>query len=230
MNSIFSIQPGQLKTLYQTIGFHKSKDKIAMVLEPLQSMIQLALLSASPIGTKMTIQENILYLQLPGITQPVSRWYNADKKDDVYFLFQVIKRFVKWYNPAVSKKSPINSSTYDLIIKMSLKGFDNLIKTYGSTDSNTVIQVLTMYKTLLASGNISDDKVNAEDKINLDEVFENVISIYSANLINIIHNTLLLVESEEDPEASMQYVDALNLMMTKNNKQIQNWIKVNLIF
>lgn len=230
MNSIFTLQPGQLKTLYQTIGFNKSKDKIAMVLEPLQSMIQLALLSASPIGTKMTIQENILYLQLPGMTQPVSRWYNADKKDDVYFLFQVIKRFIKWYNPTISKKSPINQNIYDLIIKMGLKGFDNLIKTYGSTDSNTIIQVLSMYKSLLASGNISDEKVNAEEKINLDEVFENVITIYSTNLINIIYNTLLLVESEEDQEAIMQYIDAINLMMTKNNKQIHNWIKVNLIF
>jgi hypothetical protein len=230
MNSIFTIQPGQLKTLYHTISFHKTKDKIAMVLEPLQSMIQLALLSASPIGTKMTIQENILYLQLPGITQPVSRWYNADKKDDVYFLFQVIKRFHKWYNPTISKKSPINSNTYELIKKMSLEGFDNLIKTYGSTDSNTIIQVLTMYKSLLASGNISDDKVNTDDKINLDEVFEDVITTYSANLINIIYNTLLLVEKEEDPEALMQYIDGLNLIMAKNNKQIQNWIKVNLIF
>ena len=226
------MQPGQLKSLCQTISFHKPKDKITMVLEPLQSMIQLALLSASPIGTKMTIQENILYLQLPGISQPVSRWYNADKKDDVYFLFQVIKRFVKWYNPTISKKSPLNKNTYDLIIKMSLKGFDNLIKTYGSTDSNTVIQVLTMYKTLLASGNInmSDDKNSSEDKINLDEVFEEVISTYSANLINIIVNTLILVDEEDDPEATIKYIDALNLMMAKNNKLIQNWIKVNLIF
>jgi len=230
MNPLFILQAGQIKNLYQSISSSKSKDKLAMLLEPLQAMLQLALLSVSPVGTKFTIQENILYLQLPSFTQPVSRWYNSDKKDDVYFFFQVIKRFLKWYNPTISKKSPINSNTYDLIIKMSLEGFDNLIKTYGSTDSNTIIQVLTMYKSLLASGNISDDKVNTDDKINLDEVFEEVITTYSANLINIIYNTLLLVEKEEDPEALMQYIDGLNLMMAKNNKQIQNWIKVNLIF
>ena len=32
-----------------------------MILEPLQSMIQLALLSICPVGTKLRIKENILY-------------------------------------------------------------------------------------------------------------------------------------------------------------------------
>lgn len=230
MNPLFILQAGQIKNLYQSISSSKSKDKLAMLLEPFQAMLQLALLSVSPVGTKFTIQENILYLQLPSFTQPVSRWYNSDKKDDVYFFFQVIKRFLKWYNPTISKKSPIDQKTYNLIIEMSIKGFDNLIKTYGSTNSNTIIQVLNMYKTMLVSGTITEDKILPEEKINLDEVFENVIDLYSENLINIIYNTLVIVDKEENPEAIAQYIDGLNLFMSKNNKQIQNWIKVNLIY
>ena len=87
-----------------------------------------------------------------------------------------------------------------------------------------------MYKTLLISGTITEDKLLPEEKINLDEVFENVINLYSENLINIIYNTLVIVNKEENPEAIAQYIDGLNLFMSKNNKQIQNWIKVNLIY
>ena len=65
-----------------------------MILEPLQAMVQLALLSICPIGTKLRIQENILQLQFPTLIQPITRWYNADKKDDVYFLYGVIKRYL----------------------------------------------------------------------------------------------------------------------------------------
>ena len=110
MNTIF-LKTEQIKSIYNTLSLHKSKDKLDMILEPFQSMVQLALLSVSPSGTKLAIQENILYLQTPGFTQPISRWYHSDKKDDLYFLFQVIKRFIKWYNPDISEKSPDRKST-----------------------------------------------------------------------------------------------------------------------
>jgi hypothetical protein len=106
MNTLF-FNTDQIKTLYSNLSLSKSKDKLDMILEPLQSMIQLALLGISPTGTKLAIHENILYLQTPSIIQPFSRWYNSDKKDDLYFLFQVIKRFIKWYNPTISKNKII---------------------------------------------------------------------------------------------------------------------------
>ena len=81
MNSILSFNTIPIKDIYNSLIHSKPKDKADMILEPLQSMFQLALLSRTPIGTKLAIHENILYLQLPGMTQPVSRWYNADKKD-----------------------------------------------------------------------------------------------------------------------------------------------------
>ena len=222
------MNPNTLITLYNSLAFHKSKDKIDMVLEPLQAMIQLALLSMSPIGTKLTIQENILYLQYPNIIQPLSRWYNADKKDDMYFLFQVIKRFIKWYNPDINKKSIITKELYQLISSMSIMGLNNLLKTYGSSDSNTVIQVINMYKELLE--NNDSHKYEEVDKINIDEVFENITKLYDRILHDIIYCTLQLIKKEEDITLICNFTNGLNLILSKNNKLIKDWIKVNLIF
>jgi hypothetical protein len=220
-------------------------------------MIQLAILSVKPIGTKLAIHENILYIQEPSIIQPINRWYNSDKKDDLYFLFQVIKRFIKWYNPENNKI--LSSKLYNLICSMSLLGLDNLIKTYNNTDNNSIIQVLHLYKNLLEVPNIKELEKHTNEKINIDEVFENIISLYeysqskldcdpadktetpskviiekskdiSSNspLLNIIYNILILINTEENPEYILSYIKSLNYIMEKTNTEIQNWIKVNL--
>ena len=219
--------------LYQMLS-NRQKDKIDMILEPLQAMIQLALLSICPIGTKLRIQENILYLQTPTITQSISRWYNSDKKDDLYFLYSVVKRYIKWYNPAVNKKSPLSADLYQLITKMAKEGFDNLFKTYSSSDSNTVIHVIQMYKNLLEYNNdkilVDEYIVDVEkNKVNIDEVFERIIDIYDPHILQITQHTLLMMQEENDPSNQGHHLDGLNQMFMKYNKTIKEWIKINLI-
>lgn len=230
MNNIIYFSPIQIKTLYNSLTINKTKNKLDLILEPLQCMIQIAFIGVSPIGTKLTIQENILYIQNPSIIQPISRWYNSDKKDDIFSIFQVIRRFIKWYNPNNNKNSPMNLEMYELIIKLAVKGFDNLLKTYNYVDNNNIVQVINMYRNLLQSVNYPDfENLFYEKGVNIDEVFQTIIKIYNKELINVIYNTLLLLENEDDENSISNIINGLNLLLSKNNRQIQNWIKVNLI-
>jgi hypothetical protein len=203
-----------------------------MILEPFQAMIQIALLGMCPVGTKLTIQENILYLQHPTIIQPISRWYNADKKDDLLFLFQVIRRFIKWYNPSnTGGGSPISIELYQLIIRMAIKGLDSLLKTYNTSDVTTVIQIVGMYKNILQTTDQFDvDKIFSEKGIHMDEVFQNIVVIYDPTIINLISNALVLIEKETDETEIANFIQGFNLLMSKINKEIQNWIKVKMVF
>jgi hypothetical protein len=230
MNSLFNLEPQQLRNLYNTLLFSKNKDKINMILEPLQAIIQLCLLSISPIGTKLSIHENVLNLQIPSVIQPISRWYYNDSKDNLFYLFQVIKRFIKWYNPGVNKNTPLTLDLYLLIIKMSCKGLDNLLKTYSSHENNTLTQVINMYKNLLEYCDATEiDNIFNNDKIiNIDEIFEKIIFIYPPQLITIIYNSLSLLEKEENIDNITNYVNGLNIIMYSNNKNLKNWIKNNL--
>jgi hypothetical protein len=234
MSSLLSFKtPTSISSIYQSFAASKAKDKVDMILEPLQAMVQLALLSICPIGTKLRIQENILHLQSPTIIQPLARWYYSDKKDDVYFLYGVIKRYIKWYNPQINKKSPVKQELYDLITSMAINGLNNLFKTYSSSDSNTVIHVIQMYKNLLEFNN---DKIMADEylmdveknKINIDEVFESIIHIYEPIFLNMLENMLELVKAEENELNRIYMMDGLNLILYKITKAIQDWIKVNL--
>jgi len=228
MQTLFSVSPLQLKYIYSSLTYHKSKDKIGMVLEPLQAMIQIGLLGVLPIGTKLTIFENILSYQSPNLIQPLSRWYYSDKKDDVFHLFQVIKRFVKWYNPNFSKKSPIDNDLYQLIIKMAISGLDNLLSTYNSSDNTAVTQVIWMYRSILEHKDPSEIDKTFADKINIDEVFINIVNIYNPFILKIIYNSLLLINNEDNDSYKLKYIDGLNSNFYKYNKLIQNWIKINL--
>ena len=56
------LQPQHIKSFYETIKGH-SKERLDMILEPMQVMVQLAILSFSPLGTKISISENTVILQ-----------------------------------------------------------------------------------------------------------------------------------------------------------------------
>jgi hypothetical protein len=86
-----------LNVLYKTIKSKKKKERFETILEPLQALLQIAYLSFTPIGTKLTIHNNILYIQPPNYSQSIVRWYNNDTQEDLFYLFNIFYRFKKFY-------------------------------------------------------------------------------------------------------------------------------------
>jgi len=235
MNTLLSLAPTQLKNIYNNFIQTKIKGKQNIILEPLQVMVQLSLLSFCPIGTKITINNNILSLQPPTIAQPINRWFNYDKKDDIYHLFQVIKRFIKWYNN--NDNSVINNTFYSILVEQSKKGLDNLIKTYQNCDMLTIIPVLNMYKDLLNTCDVN--KIHPEEKTdtieiteinkNIDQIFFNISSIYTKEIIDVIFHILQLLKKETNTMIIENYIDGINIILLNINIKITTWINDNLI-
>jgi len=67
-----------INMLYSAVKNKKKKERFETILEPLQAILQIGYLSFTPIGTKLTIHNNILQIQHPNYSQPVIRWYNND--------------------------------------------------------------------------------------------------------------------------------------------------------
>ncbi len=107
----------------EKMGFGSSqREKMDMILEPMQVMIQLALLKNAPIGSKISVSNNILNIQKPTYAQGLVRWWNGDNKDDLYYLFHAIRRYYKWYKNEDNK-------IYNYILDLAKTGIKNLIKT-----------------------------------------------------------------------------------------------------
>ncbi len=95
MNNLFT--PQSINVLYSTF-INKKKERFDIILEPFQAITQLALLSFCPIGTKIAIQNNLLEIQYPGVSQPLIRWFNNDNKEDLFYLFNACRRFTLFYS------------------------------------------------------------------------------------------------------------------------------------
>ena len=160
-----------LNVLYKTIKTKKKKERFETILEPLQALLQIAYLSFTPIGTKLTIHNNILYIQPPNYSQSIVRWYNNDTQEDLFYLFNIFYRFKKFYyflctrdgsndntSSVALKESDqfastsaniVNKKLYELLIELAKNGIGNLIRTYGQTEKIHILHTLQMYKNIL---------------------------------------------------------------------------------
>ena len=195
----------------------KEKERADLILEPMQVMIQLALLAHSPIGTKISVSNNILSIQPPSMTQGAYRWWNNDNKDDLYYLFHAIRRYYKWYK---SQKDEV----YQYILAWAVKGLDKLSETYNKADKNNIRHTLALYRNVLDLKTDEIFKDNKEDTVTIDQVFKEIINIYDDRLLYITHNTLLMMEEEINTEFKQKLLDGLTLILEPMDIKIRKWI------
>lgn len=142
MQSTLQFIAGQLK---------KPRERFETILEPLQALLQIGFLAFFPIGSKLAIHNNILTVQSPGYTQNVRRWYNNDKKEDVFYLYNVFSRFNKFYKSVLTGggSGSGNAALFSLLNELAKTGINNLIRTYNQTDKIHILHTLQMYKGML---------------------------------------------------------------------------------
>lgn len=195
------------------------KERSDMILEPLQVMVQLALLSQSPIGTKVSVSDNILRLHPPSYLQGVWRWYNSDGKDDLYYLFHAIRRYYKWYKSE-------NNKIYNHILTSAIKGIEKLIITYSAAEQTSITHTLSLYKNVLELESPNLFKETGEESVNIDTVFKNIKDTYDSRLLKIIFNTILMLEDPETTDDLKQYyIDGLLKILNPTNDNIRKWIR-----
>ena len=195
----------------------KDKERADLILEPMQVMIQLALLAHSPIGTKISVNNNILTIQPPTWSQGAIRWWNNDNKDDLYYLFHAIRRYYKWYKSQ-------NDEVYQYILTWAIKGIDKLSETYNQADKNNIRHTLALYKNVLDLESDDIFKDESDTTITIDQVFKEIANIYDEKLIYIIHNILTLMEEETNSEFIGKYLNGLLLILAPMDIKIRKWI------
>ena len=171
----YKIRMQAIHLLIGNFSGKKPKERFETILEPLQAILQIACLSYFPVGSKLSIHNNILFIQNAGYTQNVKRWYYNDKKEDLFYLYNVFSRFSKFYknildphassstvattttafktnNKDTSNSSVIvNSQLFSLLHELAKTGINNLIRTYNQTEKTHILHTLQMYKGMLDS-------------------------------------------------------------------------------
>ena len=202
-------------------SLQSQKERSDMILEPLQVMIQLGLLSFCPTGTKVSVSDNLLHLQQPSYVQGVVRWWQSDNKDDLYYLFHAIRRYYKWYKPQ-------NNKVFNHILTLAIKGITKLTETYSKTDKTSITHTLNLYKNVLGLENPDLFKDAEEKSVNIDKVFENITNIYDERLLRCVYNTFKLMQDEKNEINIQSYLQAMHNVLSPTNILLRNWIHENL--
>ena len=192
------------------------KEKIDMIIEPLQVLTQLAILSFLPVGTKISISNNILYLQQPTLLQGVVRWYQQDNKDDLFYLFHAIRRYYKWYKNR-------EDEVFAQILKLAINGIKKLMETYNKVGNTTITHTLNLYKNILEQESDELFKDDSEKSVSVDDVFEKYRN-YDRKLLVVLYSVFQIM-GEEDNEDNMKNVcTRVDNLLKPTQYKIRKWI------
>jgi hypothetical protein len=210
----------------------KKKERFDIILEPLQAVTQLALLSFCPKGSKLAIANNLLTIQAPTWGQGLWRSYNHDMKEDLFFLFNAIVRFNRFYS-YLKTESDEYSDLFELLVQLGKRGIDKLLQTYATTDQPALLHTLQLYRILLDKPIVLTEaeelEVNRIHGANsIDDIFIQIRTLYTSHEFIILYQALLLLE--KNPDRYDIYIRGMNLLLAPVHDQIQKWISDHIVY
>ena len=200
---------------------NKTIDLQLYILDPLSVIIKLAILSNKPIGTKICINKNIIYLQEPGYIQSVSRYVFKSNKTDLQYLYNPIELACQTY---LTKSSTQQNPKIKELFKCAQTGILNLIETYKICSVMRIC--LNYYYSLIA--NYLDEKYNEAlfRKDNMTpfynpEILVKLYKMWTQDKIKIVLNITTYLLTNENAGAD---VKSLETIMENIDKQTQTTI------
>jgi hypothetical protein len=114
------------------------------ILDPLSVIVKLAIISNKPVGSKLCIKDNVVYIQEPGFFQSVCRLYFNANKTDLQYLYNPIQIACEHYlNVKYMEKTP----EIKKLFKCALRGLDKMKETYKTCP--IIVLCLHSYSTLI---------------------------------------------------------------------------------
>ena len=190
------------------------------VLDPLSVIIKLAIISNKHIGTKLRINNNIIYLQEPGPFQALCRYFLKNNKTDIQYLYNPIEiACVNYLNKTVIQENP---KIKDLF-KCAQNGILRLIETYKNC---SVMRICLNYYLSLISNHLDEknnDSLFRKDGMTpfyTNEILDKLSKIWSQEKIKIILNLTTFLSSDDSAETNVKSLETIIDSIDKQVNQL----------
>lgn len=198
-----------------------------MILDPLTTLIKLAIVSFKSDGVKIAIHSNSITIQSANYIQGPLRWAYGNKREELHYLLKPIQRCIELYDPETNK---------DLvtIYNLAIEGLRKLRKSYNE-GSSTINHTLDLYITLLEKkldGNpiilesyektkdvSSDLGLSTASKINFQRIFKDIWELDEINLIS-----KMLEKAKENDIERKNYIGAIDNILQAKGKIMESKI------
>ena len=199
---------------------NKTIDYNLFVLDPLSTIIKLAILSNKLVGTKMYIDKNIIHFQEPGIFQALCRYILKTNKTDLQYLYNPIELACKQY---LSKHSVQQNPKLKDLFKCAQKGLLNLSETYKYC---SIIRISLNYYSALISNYLEENNNETlfkKDNMSIlytETMLTKMNKICTQDKIKIILNLTTFLTQDEHAESDVKSLETLMINIDKSIQQV----------
>lgn len=224
MDKLRLLQNG-INYVYKTFISNNEYEK--QILEPLSTIIKLAMLKYKLGGTKLSIHYNKIYFCESNFYQGVSRRIYGDKRDDLHNLHEPLIKFLEWYGN--------ENSRLNYLLEEALGGLNKLRDSYVLHNngkkievSHLVIHTIDLYrntlKKFIESGDIDHGSLILHHHEGLKKKF---MAIWKDEHINVVHSLIKCISNGGTVDESMM---ALETFMESKDNEVFCLVRQNSMF
>jgi hypothetical protein len=167
------------------------------ILDPLSVIIKLAIISNKPVGTKIMIQNNVVFLQEPGIFQAFCRYVLNTNKCDLQYMYNPIHAACQHF----LKKEYIDATPrIKSLFKCAQLGIEKLKETYK--DYSTICLSLNYFYIIINNfvEQIYNENIFCKDNMTIlynNEVIEKLNSQWTKEKIKVILDLISFLTNDK---------------------------------
>ena len=202
------------------------ENKLKYILDPLSVIIKLFILSKKGVGTKLSVYNNVLYIQEVGIFQSLVRYVFRDTKIDIQYLYNPIElASIKYLDKEFIKKYPLINNLFT----NAQKGLRKLTETYS--EYIFINHSLYLYDNIISNhlGENYNKNLFVKDNFTAlysEDIMTKIKSIWSDERIKILLN---MIEFIDNANSSNDSIKCLEDFMISIDREVENILCLKII-
>ena len=184
------------------------------VLDPLSVIIKLAVIGNKPVGTKILISNNVIYLQEPGPFQALCRVFFKTNKTDLQYMYNPIELACKQF---LSKDFVKTTPRIKTLFLCAQNGIKRLIETYKI---NSIICLTLNYFNVIITNHV--EQTYNETIFNKDgmsslytkELLEQVFTYWTQEKIKVVLDLISFLTNDKSASSNVKSLE--NIMETND--------------
>ena len=190
------------------------------ILDPLSVIVKLAILSNKPVGTKLLIQNNVIYFQEPGPFQSISRMFYKTNKTDLQYIYNPLNIACLHF---LSKTSVEKIPRMKQLFICAQNGLKKLIETYKTCSILTL--TLNYYYAILNNHiqQIYNENMFIKDSFTCyytPDICEKLNKQWSDEKIKVVLDIITFLTKCDDSSSNAKSLETIIDGIDENTKKI----------
>jgi hypothetical protein len=188
---------------------NKTVDLQLYILDPLSTIIKLAILSNKPISTKICIDKNVVFIQEPGPFQAFCRYVFNNNKTDIQYIYNPIEIACQTY---LTTQSIQQNPKIKELFKCAQNGLVKLMETYKNC---SVMRICLNYYYSLISNHLDekhDKTLFRKDHLSTmysGELIEKLSKLWTQDKIKIVLNLTSYLSCNQNAETDVKSLETI---------------------